>query len=123
MNKIRLLAVCVVFVALLLVTGTSVRAQDLVKVAPKNCTVVLDNAQVRVIRVVLKPGDKLEMHSHPAHIVYSLTEGKAKYTSADGKTEERDVKAGQAVWSDGATHSTENVGTTESRALVVELKK
>ena len=123
MNKIRLLAVCVVFVALLHVTVTSVRAQDMVKVAPKNCTVVLDNAQVRVIRVVLKPGDKLAMHSHGANIVYALGSGKTKYTFPDGKTEEREIKPGTAVWSEGVTHSTENIGTTETRALVVELKK
>jgi len=33
------------------------------------------------------------------------------------------MKAGQAVWSDGVTHGTENIGTTETRVLVVELKK
>jgi mannose-6-phosphate isomerase-like protein (cupin superfamily) len=55
--------------------------------------------------------------------VYALTSGKTKYTFSDGKTEEREVKAGTAVWSDGVTHSAENIGTTETRALVVELKK
>jgi hypothetical protein len=35
-----------------------------------------------------------------------------------GKTEERELKAGEAVWSDGVKHATENTGTTESRALV-----
>jgi quercetin dioxygenase-like cupin family protein len=46
------------------------RAQDMVKVAPKNCSVVLDNDRVRVIRVVLKPGETLPMHSHPANVVF-----------------------------------------------------
>lgn len=123
MNNNRLLAVSVVFVAVLLVTVTSVRAQDMVKVAPKNCTVVLDNDHVRVVRVVIKPGEKLAMHSHGANIVYALTSGKTKYTFPDGKTEEREVKAGTAVWSDSVTHSAENIGTAETRALVVELKK
>jgi len=95
----------------------------MVKVAPKNCKVLLDNDRVRVIRVVSKPGEKMEMHSHPAHIVYGLTSGKEKFTSADGKTEERELKAGRAVWSDAVTHSSENTGTTEDRALVIELKK
>ena len=123
MNNNRLLAVSVVFVAVLLVTVTSVRAQDMVKVAPKNCTVVLDNDHVRVVRVVIKPGEKLAMHSHGANIVYALNSGKTKDTFADGKTEERDIKAGTAVWSDSVTHAAENIGTTETRALVVELKK
>ncbi len=98
-------------------------AQDMVKTSPQNCTVVLENDQVRVVRVSLKPGEKLAMHSHGANIVYSLTGGKAKYTLPDGKTEEREMKAGTAVWSDGVTHGTENTGTTETQALVVELKK
>ncbi len=109
--------------AVVFLSAPSATAQDMVKTSPKNCTVVLDNDQVRVVRVVLKPGEKLAMHSHGANIVYSLTSGKAKYTLADGKTEEREMKAGTAVWSDGVTHGTENIGTTETRALVVELKK
>jgi len=110
-------------VCLTVLLATSLWAQDMVKVAPMNCTVLLDNDQVRVVRVVLQPGEKLPMHSHPANVVYSLSEGKAKYTLTDGKTEEREVKAGQTTWSEAGSHSTENTGTTESRALVFELKK
>ncbi len=99
------------------------KAQDMVKVAPKNCKVLLENDRVRVVRVVTKPGEKLEMHSHPANIVYSFTPGKARFTSADGKSEEREIKAGQAIWSEAVTHSTENIGTGKSRVLVIELKK
>jgi beta-alanine degradation protein BauB len=123
MKNVRLLVVSVVSVTLLLVAVRTVRAQDIVKVAPKNCKVLLDNDQVRVIRVVQKPGEKIEMHSHPAYILYVLTSGKSKFTSADGKSEERELKAGQAIWSDAVTHASENVGTTEARVLVIELKK
>jgi len=123
MKNVRLLAVSVVSVALLFVAVRTARAQDIVKVAPKSCKVLLENDQVRVIRVVQKPGEKIKMHSHPAYILYTMTSGKAKFTSADGKSEERDLKAGQAVWSDAVTHASENVGTTESRVLVIELKK
>jgi quercetin dioxygenase-like cupin family protein len=123
MKNPRLLVVGLAIVTLLLVAVTSVRAQDIVKVAPKNCKVLLDNDHVRVVRVVMKPGEKLEMHSHSAYILYSLAGGKVKYTSADGKTEEREAKAGQAVWREAETHSSENVGTTETRSLVIELKK
>src|SRR5438876_8187493 len=113
----------VVLVSLTVLLATSLLAQDMVKVAPKNCTVVLDNDRVRVIRVVLKPGEKLPMHSHPANIVYTENSGKAKYTFAGGKTEEREAKAGQATWSEAMSHSTENTGTTETHAVVVEIKK
>ena len=111
------------FVGLSLFFATSLGAQDMVKVAPPNCKVLLDNDQVRVIRVVLKPGETLPMHSHPNNIVYSLSGGKAKYTLADGKTQERELKAGQTTWSEAGSHSTENTGAAVSRALVIELKK
>ena len=97
-------------------------AQDIVKVAPKNCKVLLDNKKARVVEVRLKPDEKLPMHSHPANIVYSFTGGKAKYTSPDGKVTERETKSDQAIWSDAVTHSTENTAKTATRVLVIELK-
>ncbi len=123
MKNSRLLAVSIPFITLLVFAMPMVRAQDMVKVAPKNCKVLLENDRVRVVRVVAKPGEKLEMHSHPANIVYAFTPGKVKHTSPDGKTQERELKTGQAIWSDAVTHSSENIGTTESRVLVIELKK
>lgn len=123
MNNERMLTISTVFSALFVLAVPIVRAQDIVNVAPKNCKVLLDNDRVRVIRVVTKPGEKLENHSHPDYIIYALTSGKRKFTSADGKTEERALKAGQTVWSDAVTHTVENTGTTEDRTLVIELKK
>ena len=83
MNVKTVTVYLVVFGAL--VSAPLLWGQDIVKVAPKNCKVLLDNDKVRVVRVTLKPGEKLEMHSHPANIVYSLNSAKAKYTYADGK--------------------------------------
>lgn len=123
MKNMRWLAVNILFITLLVFATPMARAQDMVKVAPQNCKVLLENERVRVVEVVQKPGEKLAMHSHPANIVYAFASAKAKYTTPDGKTHERELKAGQAVWSDGVTHSSENVGTTESRVLVIELKK
>ncbi len=123
MKNLTLLTVSIALITLLVFAMPVVRAQDMVKVAPKNCKVLLENDRVRVVRVVTKPGEKLETHSHPANVVYALTSGKAKFTSPDGKSEEREIKAGQAIWSDAVTHSTENTGTVESRVLVIEVKK
>lgn len=108
--------------ALACVFAGSVFAQDMVKVAPKNTKVLIDNDQVRVIEVWLKPGESLPMHSHPANVVYFETGGKAKSTSADGKVTEMDRKAGEAIYSEPITHSNQNTGTTPTKALVVELK-
>jgi len=111
-------------VALFVVTGTALLAQDVTTVAGGTEThkVLLDNANVRVLDVRLPPGQKVAMHSHPANVTYFLTDAKFKVTSPDGKTEERDSKAGQARWSEAVTHAIENVGTSEVHLVQTELK-
>jgi quercetin dioxygenase-like cupin family protein len=110
-----------VTIALLIATGTA-RAQDPVKVAPEHFKVLLDNDQVRVLEFHSKPGDKIPMHSHPNYFVYSFATGKTKYTYPDGKTDERESKAGEATWRKAETHASEYAGTGEAHSLLVELK-
>ena len=45
------------------------------------------------------------MHSHPAGILYYLSDAKLKITYPDGKTEVREAKSGTAVWSEPMTHA------------------
>lgn len=113
----------VILLAILLCVGVRVGAQDVVKVSPETHFVLLDNEHVRVLDVHTKPGEKIGMHSHPDSTVYFLTDGKLKITYPNGKTEERIVKAGTAVWSKAVTHAVENVGTTEFHEVHVELKE
>ncbi|AIF49160.1 hypothetical protein HY57_18870 [Dyella japonica A8] len=94
----------------------------MVKVAPNNTKVLLENDQVRVIEVTVKPGETIPMHSHPANVVYFVTGGKTKTTTADGKVTDTDHKAGEALWSEPITHSNKNMGTLTTKALVIELK-
>jgi quercetin dioxygenase-like cupin family protein len=98
-------------------------AQDPVKLDPAHYKVILDNKQVRVLDIRLKPGEKTPMHSHPNHVIYSLTGGTAKFTLANGKTETATMRAGQAIWHNAETHAGENVGKTAMHALDIELKK
>ena len=99
------------------------RAQDPAKVDPKHYKVIFNNPQVRVLDVRLKPGEKTPVHSHPNLVVYSLTGGTIKSTTADGKTTTVTTKAGQVGWRDAQTHTSENVGKTEIHSLGIELKK
>jgi len=100
-----------------------VMAQDAAKVASKNYKVLLENDRVRVLEYQAKPGEKAAMHSHPDHLGYLLSAGKAKFTSADGKAAEMEVKSGQVLWLQATTHEVENVGTSDLRVLIVELKE
>jgi quercetin dioxygenase-like cupin family protein len=63
------------------------------------------------------------MHSHPASVVYYLTDAKVKYTYPDGRTQERAVKAGTAFWIEAVRHDVENVGANEFHGLHIELKE
>jgi quercetin dioxygenase-like cupin family protein len=98
-------------------------AQDAVKVNPKTIKLKLDNDRVRVFEGTLHPGDKENMHSHPASIVYVIAGGKVRSHTPDGKVTEKEYKAGDTVYREPLTHWAENIGTTTIRLLVVELKR
>jgi beta-alanine degradation protein BauB len=98
-------------------------SMDPVKISPQYYKVLLENDEVRVLEYHLKPGEKEAMHSHPAGIVYTLSDGRMKTTVPNGESHESERKAGEAIWRDPVTHSAENTGTSEIRALAVEMKK
>ena len=97
-------------------------AQDPVKVSSKNYRVVVDNARVRVLRVSVPAGGKTAMHEHPDNIVIALTDSKVRFTGADGKSQDAEMKADQALWNGPEKHMGENTGSTAVDALVIELK-
>jgi quercetin dioxygenase-like cupin family protein len=103
---------------------STVLAQDVTKVAGGTEThkVILDNDQFRVLDVRIPPGQKIAMHSHPANVVYYVTDYKIKATSPDGKTAIREGKAGTAVSFGPTTHAVENVGPDEIHLVQTEMK-
>ncbi|HET7062868.1 MAG TPA: hypothetical protein VFI49_01240 [Rudaea sp.] len=105
-----------------LLVGVGASAQDVVQVGGDTHKVLLENAQVRVLAVKIKAGEKVPMHSHPASVSYVLTDGKLHITLADGKTADKEPKAGAATWSDAVTHAVENTGTSDFSQVQIELK-
>jgi quercetin dioxygenase-like cupin family protein len=97
-------------------------AEDAAKVAPHVYKVVFENERVRVLEVTMEPGDHTEMHSHPDYVVYLLSDGKVRFTAADGETAELELPAGAVMWREAEEHSTDNVGGTAIRALFFEPK-
>jgi quercetin dioxygenase-like cupin family protein len=98
-------------------------SEDAVRVAPESYKVLFENNDVRVLDVRLKKGVNSQMHSHPKSVVYCLNDSKAKFTFPGGKIDNVDLKAGQTVWLDAVSHSVENTGPDEMRAVLVELKR
>ena len=97
-------------------------SQDVIKVAADSHTVIFENDRVRVLSVHFKPGQAAPMHSHPDNVSYFLTDGKLQVTMPDGKTIERNPKAGTAAWSDAVTHEAKNIGTADFQQIQIELK-
>ena len=96
---------------------------DAVKVAADSYKVLLENDAVRVLEFRMKQGGKSEMHSHPKSVAIVINDQRLKFTFPNGKSEDTDLKHGQAVWLDGISHTVENIGTGEAGGVIVELKK
>jgi quercetin dioxygenase-like cupin family protein len=93
------------------------------KVGPDIYKLAFENERVRAMEVTFKPGAKIAMHSHPDHYVYIMTPGKLKITNSSGATSELAGKAGESTFIKAESHMAENIGSTEFKALVVELKE
>ena len=111
------------FALLFLFSTTTSQSQDSAVVAADTNHVIFENDQVRVLKVLVKPGQKVPMHSHPASVIYFFHDGTMKFTFPDGSTKVGQIKAGSAVWMDPITHAAQNIGTTDFEEVHVELKQ
>ena len=105
--------------------GKTAPAQEVKKEWPKpgpNAKVLMENEKVRVLETQYKPGEKNPMVKRGARVVYVLEGGPTKIYYADGKTEKSERKKGVATYYPGGdTKSTENVGKSNHRSLVINL--
>jgi quercetin dioxygenase-like cupin family protein len=98
-------------------------AQDPVKVAGKQCEVAFENDYVRVLHWTTSPHETAAMHEHPAMVTVSLSTGKTRFTTPDGKSQVAESKPGQAKWTDPEKHSSEDLSDKKGEVIQVELKK
>jgi quercetin dioxygenase-like cupin family protein len=98
-------------------------AQDPVKTDGDKYKALMENERVRVLEYRDRPGEKTSMHHHPDFVLYALTPFKRKLTLGDGKTIIREFKTGDVLWSPAQAHIGENIGTTETHVIIVELKE
>ena len=117
--------VSAIFVTMILVCTGSVLAQEKGP-APEKGTLksqlLIDNDKYRVNETRAKPGDRNNMQQRPDRIVVHLNAGKQRVTCSDGKTEEREFKAGHVEFHKADTCQAVNIGSTETRNLVISAK-
>lgn len=103
------------------VAVSDAQAPDIASVAPEHCTLLKEDAKVRVIHCILKKGDKVGMHSHPRFVVYFIKGGISRYTLADGTTQDVKTKNDEAQIVPPVTHSGEQLSDVDE--ILVELKQ
>jgi len=110
--------------ALFLLAGTPLAfAQDPVEVAGDHYSVILENDDVRVLRIQYGPGDRTAMHYHPDGVAIFVTNSSFRFTMPDGSTVEASGAAGETIWAPGGAHSPENMGSEPAEVILVELKR
>ena len=106
----------------LALAATSVVAQDPVKVDSKHYKVEFENSQVRVLRVKLGPHEKSVMHRHPNLVAVFITDLNGKFTFPNGKSQDINSKAGEALWTPAMSHLPESTSDQPFEAVLIELK-
>jgi hypothetical protein len=96
--------------------------KDALMVAPDVYRVAFENDRIRVLSFVTQPGQKWALHSHPDSLAVALSEYSVRNLAPGQAPTERHSRLGDVRWIPAAAHTGENMGTTEMRGLIVELK-
>lgn len=118
-HRILFMAACA---SLGLLTSGAALPQDAAVVNAATVQVKLDNSSVRVLESTLNPGQKEQLHSHPASVIYVVSGGKVRNHMADGTSVDGQLVAGAVVYREPLTHWAENIGTTPIHLIITELK-
>jgi len=95
---------------------------DPVQTNPDHYTVAFENEHVRVLEYRDQPGDLTTPHEHPDSVMYTLSSFQRRLHHA-GATRDVEISAGNVFWIPAQQHAGENIGTTESHSIFVELKE
>jgi hypothetical protein len=95
---------------------------DPVIACPDLYRVVFENERVRVLEYRDVPGDRTAPHHHPDTVMYTLGSFQRRITAGDRHVDV-DLEVGQVRWVAAQDHAGENIGTTPSHAIFVELKE
>jgi hypothetical protein len=88
---------------------------------PDKYTVVFENERVRVLEYRDEPGAKTDPHDHPDSVMVTLSGFDRRLTVGD-QAREVTLEPAQIRWLDAQTHSGENLGSTPTHVVFVELK-
>jgi hypothetical protein len=96
---------------------------DPISTDPALYRVVFENDRVRVLEYRDRPGDVTHPHGHPDSVMVTVTSFRRRLHGDDGRQVDVDLAAGEARWIGAQEHAGENIGTTETHSIFVELKE
>ena len=84
---------------------------------------IFENERVRVLEYHDEPGQATSPHQHPDSVMYTLSSFDRRLVDEDGGSRDVRLDAGEVRWLDAQTHSGENIGSTPTHVVFVELKE
>lgn len=118
MKQLFLSAICFLGFAIYGKGQTNIVASDTIKV-------ILENDKLKVTEYSSTPGKDIcgkGKHSHAPHLSILLTDAIVRLTTAEGKTQDFDLKSGTTFWSEAETHIAINNGNKPAKVYLVEIK-
>ena len=109
----------------IVISALALAAQQMASDKVIQPALVFENQKVKVIRILLKPGEGTPRHTHALdHIAVIMQGTTMKDVETDGKFKSVDQKTGEVhyVPGTGRTHSFANTGTTPLEIVSIELK-
>ena len=95
---------------------------DPTKASPNNYKLLFEDDVHRVLEMSLKAGERDNEHSHTSEVVYFVTGSSLRIHLPDGQSVEADIPDGHVMPHEPWTHSVENVGTKDLKAIIFETK-
>ena len=95
---------------------------DPVETNPSLYTVVFENERVRVLEYRDVPGDRTTPHTHPDSVMVTMSAFDRRLSVGD-QVREVSLQPGLAAWLPAQTHAGENIGSSETHVMFIELKE
>jgi hypothetical protein len=95
---------------------------DLLKVAPRFCNVLLDNARCRLLDIRFSAGQSLGVHATLDQIVCPLIDGMVRVTYPDGIPKVMTLEQGKPFFVESTVVNEENIGRSDVHVVKLDLK-
>ena len=95
--------------------------EDPVTTNPEHYRMIFENESVRVLDYRDEPGESTTPHVHPNSVMITLTDFQRRL-STGGAQRNVSLASGQALGLPAQRHTGDNIGTTPTHTILVELK-